>query len=285
MKSLYLILIGACCLPCFVGAQQSVSGIVSDTHGEPLHYATVLLLAAGDSALVMGGIADETGRYVFKDIQPGDYTISAGMVGYETAWTDGFSIFQGTDLVKPPIVLSYGVMLDEVWVVGQKPLFEKQVDRMVINVQSNDTHAGNSVLEILAKSPGISVNQQGISMSGKAGVRVMINGKLNRMPMDVVVQMLSGMSAAQVEKIELISSPSAKYEAEGNAGIIHIITAENPDLGTSGTAGASTGYNTGLNWDTHAHLSHRGKSFNAVLSYSIRYDKNRHNWDNYHQQS
>ncbi|MFC4874175.1 TonB-dependent receptor domain-containing protein [Negadavirga shengliensis] len=285
MKSLYAILIGACCLPCFVGAQQSVSGIISDTHGEPLHYAAVLLVTAGDSALVRGGIADETGRYVFKDIQPGDYTISAGMVGYETAWTAGFSILQGTDLALPPIVLPEGAMLDEVWVVGQKPLFEKQVDRMIINVQSNSTHAGNSVLEVLAKSPGISVNQQGISMSGKAGVRVMINGKLNRMPMDVAVQMLSGMSAAQVEKIELISSPSAKYEAEGNAGIIHIVTAESPDRGTSGTAGASTGYNTGPTWDTHAHLSHRGKSFNAVLSYSIRYDKNRHNWDNYHEQS
>jgi outer membrane receptor protein involved in Fe transport len=204
---------------------------------------------------------------------------------YETYVSTAFSISQDTPLVLHPIILSEGVMMDEVWIVGNKPLYEKQADKTVINIQSNHTYVGNSVLELLAKSPGISVNQQGISMAGKSGVRVMINGKMNRMPMDVVVQMLQGMSAAQIEKIELITAPSAKYEAEGNAGIIHIQTSENPDLGTSGGAGGTSGYNTGPNWEAYANFSHRGKNLNVDFSYSLRYDKNRHNWDNYHEQS
>ena len=100
----------------------------------------------------------------------------------------------------------------------QKPLYEKQVDSTVINVQNSITSTGGTALEVLEKSPGVIVNRQNssISMSGKSGVLVMINGKINRLPVDAVVQMLDGMSAANIEKIELITTPPAKYDAEGD---------------------------------------------------------------------
>src|SRR5205085_3545252 len=104
---------------------------------------------------------------------------------------------------KEPIQLS-GVTL-----LSKKPMFEQKIDRMVINVKGSITSAGGSALEVLEKSPGVVVNRQSnaIALNGKDGVVVMINGKISRMPMDAVVQMLSGMNASNIDHIELITTP------------------------------------------------------------------------------
>lgn len=208
---------------------QTISGFVSDEKNSSLEYATVLLVIAADSSFVQGAITDKEGFYIFENISTNMYRISAGMVGYETTWTGPFAVDSDNSKNMGIIVLPEGIVkLDEITVMAQKPVYEKKADRTVINVQSNLLNKASSVLEVLSKSPGISVNKQAgsISMGGKSGVRVMINGKINRMPLDAVIQMLDGINAANVGEIELITTPPSKYEAEGNAGIINIVMVE-----------------------------------------------------------
>src|SRR5665213_4256511 len=104
-------------------------------------------------------------------------------------------------------------------------MFEQKIDRMVINVKNSITDAGGSALDVLEKSPGVTVNRQNnsIAINGKNGVVVMINGRLTYMPMDALFQLLAGTNADNIEKIELITTPPAKYDAEGNAGYINIV--------------------------------------------------------------
>src|SRR5690606_31814212 len=134
--------------------------------------------------------------------------------------------------------------LSEVLIQAKKPLFEQQMDRLVVNVKNSIISSGSTVLDILARTPGISVNLQNnsISMNGKEGVMVMLNGKPVRLPLNAVVQMLSGMNADQVEKIEIITSPPAIYDSEGNAGLINIVKSNSLELGTAGAFSGNFGY-------------------------------------------
>lgn len=144
-------------------------------------------------------------------------------------------------------------------------------------MQQSITAAGSSVLETLEKSPGIQVNRQSgsISMNGRTGVRVMINDRPVNLPADAVVQMLNGMNSANVEQIELISNPPARYEAEGDAGIINIKMTEHTDIGYTGTVGGNLGYNWAEIIGGNLNFSKRGRKFAYFINYSINYDRNK----------
>ncbi|MCX2680185.1 TonB-dependent receptor [Galbibacter sp. EGI 63066] len=285
MKYVFSLLVCFFCLGTAIG-QQSISGRIIDTENVPLEYATVLLLKTADSTLTQGAITTEKGDYTFENVVNGTYYISASMVGYKTEHAKSFTV-QGAPMEMIPIILPKGIDLDEVTVVGRKPLFEKEVDRTIVNVQSNVINKTSSVLDVLGRSPGVSVNKQngGIRMGGKSGIQIMINGKINRMPLDAVVQMLDGMSANQVEKIELITTPPAKYEAEGNAGLINIVMTESPDMGTNGNAGATVGFNKGIILGANAGLTHRSKKLSIFANYTGSYDDNINDWNTYHRQT
>ena len=167
-------------------------------------FANVVLLSA-DSVLVKGVATDSIGEFIFANVVPGQYMISTSMTGHSKYLSLPVSVRE-KNILLPDIVLEEAVTkLDEVVVKAEKPLFEQQVDRLVVNVQKSISSSGNTILEVLQKSPGIVVNRQdnSIAMNGKSGVRVMMNGKLVQLPLDAVVQMLDGMSASNVEKIEL----------------------------------------------------------------------------------
>ncbi|WP_372950929.1 TonB-dependent receptor [Mariniphaga sp.] len=255
-----------------------VTGVVISPDNNAVPFANVLLLQPADSTLEAGTITGENGKFNLK-IKPGAYNIHVSMLGY-IPYNSSINI---GDLQKqvtlPTILLAENIHeLDEVVVNGKRPVFEKEADRTIINVQNSVTSAGNTALEVLEKSPGVVVNRQNgsIALNGKSGVLVMINNKVNRLPLDAVVQMLDGMSAANIGKIELITNPPAKYDAEGNAGIIHIVMKENPDMGTNGSFGLTLGYNQAEILGGNFNLNHRSKNFNAFLNYSIRHDYNRH---------
>jgi outer membrane receptor for ferrienterochelin and colicin len=270
------------CLLQGVAAQVSITGTVEGEEGDPIPYANVLLLQPGDSALVAGTITNDDGGFVIRSL-PGNYLISISIIGYQT-------IFSGVSAGAAEEELHIGnfylhediSQLEEIVVMGQKPLYEKQTDRTVVNVKGSITAAGSTVLEVLEKSPGVMVNRQNnsVTMNGKNGVLVMVNGKASRLPMDAVVQMLDGMSSATVEKIELITSPPAKYDAEGNAGIIHIVMEESPDAGTNGNFSITLGYARAETLGAGLNLNRRTKRLNTFLGYSIQRQQNRHEWFN-----
>jgi len=265
-------------------AQIQIIGTVIDAEGLPLPTANVLILNENDSLLVKGTVTDDIGKFQIVGIQPGNYILSISMIGFQT--------YEETISVDTPDDGKFSIdkitmresleQLGEVVSTARRPLYEQEIDRLVVNVQSSITSSGSSVLQVLEKSPGIQVNRQSntISMSGKTGVRVMINDKFVQLPIDAVVQMLNGMSAANIEQIELITTPPARYDAEGDAGIIHIKMTEFTEMGTTGMVGVNAGYNYAEILGGNFNISRRVNKLAIFLDYSINYDRTQTNWNN-----
>lgn len=264
------------------GAQGIVSGTILDENSSPLPTANVLLMQPDDSSVVKGAVTDQSGVYELRNLPPGPYLLSVSMVGFRRYVSSVFELSQSS-IEFDAISLELSVeQMGEVDVTARRPMFEQEIDRLVVNVQQSITASGSSVLEVLEKSPGIQVNRQSnaISMSGKTGVRVMINDKFVQLPIDAVVQMLDGMNAANIEQIELITTPPARYEAEGDAGIIHIKMKEFTEMGTTGTLGGNLGHNYAETVGGNFNISRRGKHLALFIDYSINYDRTQHFWDN-----
>jgi hypothetical protein len=255
-------------------AQSRITGTISIANNQPLTDASVLLLHANDSSLVKGVLADIDGRFFFENISAGTYNVSAAFAGYKQFFTDTFNVTGNatTDLGRLSMIASFS-KLDEVTVTGRKNLFEAKPGRLVINIQSNASAAGSSVLDILERSPGVLVDRQNntISLRGKDGVSVSINGKLRIMPAETLLELLKGMPSANIEKIELITMPPANMDANGNGGFINIVLKPNDNLGVNGAYTLTAGYATGLLEEATSNINYRNKKINIYgsLSYTF----------------
>jgi hypothetical protein len=160
--------------------------------------------------------------------------------------------------------------LGEVLIRARKPLVQQLAGGLQVNVQSSLMAKGSSVLQVLQRSPGVVIDPQhsGISLNGKSGVMVMLDGKLLRLTTAQVSALLNGMSADDVDKIELLSTPPARYDADGNAGLINIVSKKNKKTGTSGSVSVSAGYGKGEKGSTDLNLNHNSKKWSQRLSYS-----------------
>ena len=231
-----------------------------------------------DSSIVQGVVTDSIGKFVFKNVLAGKYTISASMVGYSKFLSSSFNV-QGESVIVPDIVLMEGTTeLNEVVVKEDKQRFDQKIDRLVINLEGSITSSGNTILEVLQKSPGVIVNRQdnSIRLNGKSGVRIMINNKIIQLPIDAVIPMLEGMNASNVEKIELITAPPSEYDAEGNGGIIHIVTKSREDFGTNGSFGLVIGARWAETLGANFSVHHRNKKTAYFLDYSVLRNHNLH---------
>lgn len=241
----YLLLI---CFYSFTSFSQNsyiISGKVFDASARPIEFASVLLLLKSDSTLVKGTVTEENGRFQLEANDNNEYLLSISMIGFENNYSKSFMLSNNFDAGE--IKLIENNTLTEVVIKEKKPLYSHKVDRMVINVENSIVSVGGSVLEILEKSPGILVNRQNnsISIVGKEGVVVMINGKVSYVPSNAIVQFLQGMSANNIESLELLTTPPANFDAEGNAGFINIVLKKRLDLGLNGSYTLSAGYGNG----------------------------------------
>ena len=255
-------------------AQSKIYGLIADKDNKPLPMANVLLLQAKDSSLVKGMLTTAAGEYSFIDIPAGTYLITGTFSGYKQIYTVPFeinNIHTGKNMGTMELPAE-DKQLENVTVIAKKPLLEQKIDRLIINVENSITAAGSSALDILERSPGIVIDLQNgiISMNGKTNVVVMINGKINHMPTAAVIQMLAGMSSGNIEKIELITSPPAGLDAEGDAGYINIVLKENNNFGTNGSYSATLGYGRGPVVEASINFNHKKGRVNIYgdLSYS-----------------
>ncbi len=259
-------------------SQIQISGAVTDNNDGPLSYANVLLLNASDSTLTMGAISDENGSYVFDRSTLGDYLVQVTMIGYQDEYSQLIQLSNETKTYALPVIKLQedAALLSEVEVVEKRALFEQKIDRLVVNVDNSIALTGTTALEVLKRSPGVAVNPQSnsVSMSGKDGVIIMINGKISRMPQDAVVQMLSGMSSDNIEKIELIHTPPANFEAEGNAGFINIVLKKSQDEGFNGGFSLNAGYGKKEKAGASIYMNFRKKKVNLFGDYSWKYNNN-----------
>jgi len=257
-------------------SQSVIHGVIQDGNDKFLQFANVLLLKSVDSSLVKGMITDASGKYSFENIKIGKYLVTATFTGMSQVFTevveittDKKSINAGTISLK-----NTDVRLKDVVVAVKKPMFEQKIDRMVINVKNSITNAGGTALDVLEKSPGVTVNKQNntIAVNGKNGVVVMINGKITYMPMEALVQLLAGISAGNIEKIELITTPPAKYDAEGNAGYINIVLINNPNAGFNGSYFLTAGYGKKELGSAGINFNYRTAKINMYGNYAFNYD-------------
>lgn len=254
-------------------SQYNITGLISDNNKQGIAYVNVLLIRSNDSTLVKGTISSESGVYIYDNVSNGNYLVMCSYVGYQTTYSKPFNL--NKNYTVETLVLEEGENLDEIYIVAKKPLYEQKVDRMVINVENSIVSSGGTALEVLERSPGINVNRQSnnISIAGKEGVVVMINDKISYMPASSLVQMLQGMSADNISSIELITTPPANFDAEGNAGYINIILKKRTDLGLNGSYSFSAGYGKGVTNNDNLNFNYRKNSTNIYGSYGFSVDK------------
>lgn len=277
MKTLYLLPILWVFSPA-INAQVNLKGTVQDSLGKALPFVSVAVLKT-DSSLVKATATNEQGEFNFEKINARKYIIRVFSVGFLKKYTQVFEV-KNEDLTLPKILLSEtAIQLKEVQVTTKRPFIEQQIDRMIINVANSIVSSGSTALEVLTKAPGITVDfqREQIELKGKDGVAVQIDGKLSYLSGPDLVGMLRSMSSDNIDKIEIITNPSARYDAAGNSGIINIRLKKNINLGTNGlfTLGVGTGqyYRT----RSSVQFNHRSEKLNIFGNYS--FSKGGNFWD------
>ena len=274
MRLLWLLFISCALTSTTLSAQGLITGTLLDEAGNPAAFANVLLLQAADSSLTKGSITGENGQFTFEQIKAGRYLVSASSVGYDPVFSEAFD-FNGKTLELPEMAFGQaGVELDAVTVEATKPFMELRNDKLIINVESSPVAAGSNALELLAKAPGVVIDQDNrLSLKGKSGVLVMIDGKNTYMSTEELIRMLETTPADNIETIEIIDNPSAKYDAQGNAGIINIRMKKDKNLGLNGNFTAGAGYGNFPKANSSLRLNYREKDFNVYGNYSYYYNK------------
>ncbi|MBC8155963.1 MAG: TonB-dependent receptor [Bacteroidetes bacterium] len=255
------------------GQTASVRGVVQDTRHRPVPFSTVMLLNAADSALVKAQVSSDSGTYAFTALRAGAYRISVTGVGYTQQYSEPVTLADGQALVLATLQLAeVSSQLSEVKVVARKPLLEIMPDKTVLNVDASITAAGSSALELLQKAPGVLVDpSDNIVLQGKNGTRVYIDGKLSPLTQGDLAAYLRTLLASDIEAIEIIAHPSARYDAAGNAGIINIRLKKNKNFGTNGSV--ALGLAQGRFYPKQngsVALNHRTKGANIFANYSNR---------------
>ncbi len=252
-----------------------VSGTVIDGNTKTIESATITLLRVKDSSVAKMSVADKTGKFEFDGVTEGRYVVSITAVGHNKGFSETFEINSSVPSVSlktielVPVAKSIGA----VTVTSKKPLIEQKLDRTIVNVEASVTNVGNSALEVLEKSPGITVDKDGnISLKGKQGVIVMIDGRQSYLSGADLANMLRSMTASQLEQIEIMTNPPAKYDAAGNSGIINIKTKKNKQFGYNGSL--TSGYTQGFypRFNESGNFNYRNGKLNVFTSLS--YNRN-----------
>jgi len=252
---------------------QQVTGTAKDTDGKGLNGVTISLIK--DSTVVKLAATNETGTYQFSNVLNGNYHIQATYVGHTAITSKTFTV-SGADVSVDDILLTKASgELKGVTVTASRPLVEMKADKMIVNVEGTINATGSDALELLRKSPGVQVDKDdNLSVSGKNGVQVYIDNRPTPLAGQDLANYLKTLQSSQIEAIEIITNPSAKYEAAGNAGIINIRLKKNKSFGTNGSVNA--GYNIGVysKYNAGFSLNHRNNNINLYGNYNFNDSKN-----------
>ncbi|HEY0041436.1 MAG TPA: TonB-dependent receptor [Flavisolibacter sp.] len=206
---------------------------------KPAEGATVSLLRAKDSATIKLSASDKEGRFTFDNVGNGKYLVSVTVVGHQKAFSKIIEVDAQQQTVQLPAITLSQVSKDltGITIAAKRPLIEQRIDRTIVNVDASITNVGTSALEVLEKSPGVSVDRDGnISLKGKEGVLVMVDGRPTQLGGPDLANLLRNMNSNQLDQIEIMTNPPARYDAAGNAGIINIKTKKTITAGFNGSA-------------------------------------------------
>lgn len=262
------------CFNILVHAQEqdklSIRITVVNEQKNALPGSTVSLLTT-DSVIIHSGVANASGIIEFAHPGAGKYRIKASQTGHIDGYSPWIDLEKNTSFSDTIKLRRKSGLLQNVTVVSKRPFIQFLPDKTVINPEANITNAGATVMDILEKSPGITVGKDGsIIMKGKPAVTVLIDGKPTQLSGADLQAYLSGMSASQVDVVELIENPGAKYDASGNAGIINIKTKANRQKGFNGSLNLSIGQGIYSKTGNSINLNYRYGSVNWFLNYGMR---------------
>ncbi|GAB2603201.1 TonB-dependent receptor [Spirosoma areae] len=226
--------------------------LVDSTSGKPVEFATIALMDVKTNKPIDGTTSDVKGNFSLTKLGPGEYRLQYSFIGYKTRDSQPFTVAKGTDLKMGSVKLPADIRtLSEVVVTGQAALIEEKVDRLVFNADKDITSKGGDASDVLKRVPMLSVDLDGnVSLRGSSNIRVLINNKPSTIVAANVADALKQLPADMIKSVEVITSPSAKYDAEGAAGIINIITKKNTLHGLTLNVDAGAGIrgsNLGLN--------------------------------------
>ncbi|MGZ3939309.1 MAG: outer membrane beta-barrel protein [Flavisolibacter sp.] len=258
----------------FSSNAQGIVGIAKDADGKLLNGATVSLLKDTGRAILKYTVTKD-GNYAFEDIKPGRYRISASHVGFTPAMSPVID-FDGQKASAPDLKLAKAsAQMANVTVSASKPIVEVKADKTVLNVEGTINSVGSDALELLRKSPGVLVDKdENLSVNGKNGVQVYVDGRPTPLSGQDLSNYLKSIQSTSIESIEIITNPSAKYEAAGNAGIINIRLKKNKALGTNGSVNAGVNFGHYPKYNGGITLNHRNKNMNIFGNYAFNKGKN-----------
>ncbi len=248
--------------------QYTVTGKVTDESGVPLEYATISFESATNPDNVNGGITDPEGNFSI-DVREGTYNITVEFISFESKSFPNTEINGDRDLGTITLGMAAGE-LDEVVVTAETTQVEVRLDKKIYNIGKDLTTAGGTVSDALNNVPSVSVDLEGgISLRGNENVRILINGKPSAMAGFGSTDVLAQLPADAIERVEVITSPSARYDAEGTAGILNIILRKEKTLGFNGSVTLNAGYpdNAGIS----ANVNYRTDKFNIFNTTGFRY--------------
>lgn len=257
-------------------AANAVSGkLMGNQH--PVEAATVQLLKTKDSSLVKTTLSDKAGNYVFAAVPAGNYLLCLEALGYKKQYTRAFTTTRAGQAYQVPLtqLVTDGAILDGVTVSGKKALIEQKLDKTIVNVDASPTNAGLSALDVLEKSPGITVDKDGnISLKGKAGVLILLDGKPTYLSGTDLTNILKNMPSSNLEQLEIMTNPPARYDAAGNAGVINIRTKKAKTTGFNGSITLGGGMGIYPKTNNSVNMNYRTGKVNVFGSYSHYWNRN-----------
>ncbi|MDX5422243.1 MAG: TonB-dependent receptor family protein [Hymenobacteraceae bacterium] len=257
------------CLFMFVtgNALAQLTGRLVDAKGGALGYANVAVLQAKDSSVVTGAVTEAEGDFTIAPPPEGMYLLRLSAIGYTTKYVPPFQVSGRMRKDFGTLTLAEDTkLLSEVTVQALRPAIVVEADKLVVSVEGTALAAGSTAYEVLEKSPGVWVDQDGnIQLNGKAGVRVMIDGRPSFLSGKELQSMLEAMSAENVKSIEVIANPSAKYEAAGSSGIINIKLKQNTKQGMNGSIYGGYQYNNASGYNAGANINYKKGKWNSFV--------------------
>ncbi len=265
MKTLYLFLylfVSFISLQAFSQNTYMIFGTVKDNNGNALAHVTVSLLKAKDSSLIKSEISNTGGKFEMQVPAAQPCLLLYTIVGYQSKYGEIFTADRNRTVEERLQISSK--KLEDVSVTARRPLIEIKADKTVFNVEGSINAQGSNALELLQKSPGMRVdNNDNISMKGKTGVKIYIDGKMSQLDTKDLAAYLRSINSNDIEAIEMISNPSAKYDASGNAGVVNIRLKKNKKYGTNGSVNAGFVQGVTPKGNGSVNLNYRDKLINV----------------------
>lgn len=255
-----------------------VSGSIKDGGNQKIiDAATISLIRAKDSSIAKVAITDKTGNFFFENVKQGNYQVLATSLGHSKVYSKTFTISPEQQVIEVGTLQLVPIdkNLKEVTVTSKKLLIERKIDRTVVNVDAAISNEGATALEVLEKSPGVTVDKDGnVSLKGKQGVLIMLDGKPSYLTGPELANLLRSMPSNSLEQIEIMTNPSAKYDAAGNSGIINIKTKKNKQRGFNGSINLAYGQGVYAKTNNSLNLNYRNGKFNVFANIGGNYREN-----------